>query len=320
MVYSFAVPSTLVLTSCTSRKRRGAVPITLDGSDPKEDLTAIASRWKSQLEGAPPSHQVSHLYVGRAFANAYDAARRVDGELYVVSAGLGLVHESDNVPCYDLTFADPANRLACVLAAQGRAASDWWSALREVGIGRGSVADLIKSARPSLTLIALPSGYMDMLARDLGSLSDDTLECVRIFTSTAGAASLTSRLSRLVMPYDGCLESVTGYSGTQTDFAQRALLHYVSELDGGYLTLEDGRHAVSEALAGLAPRQNPSRTRLDDSQIAAMLRRNWKAHGGSSSRLLRFLRREAQVACEQSRFRDIWRAVKVELAAKEPAR
>jgi hypothetical protein len=122
------------------------------------------------------------------------------------------------------------------------------------------------------------------------------------------------------MPYDERLESLPGHAGTRVDFPQRAMLHFVSELDGHCLDLEAGRHAVVTALDGLAAREIPARVRMDDAQIATMLRRHWTEHGGSSTKLLRFLRREAQIACEQGRFRDIWRGIKVEMNAKAVTR
>jgi hypothetical protein len=118
------------------------------------------------------------------------------------------------------------------------------------------------------------------------------------------------------MPYDDRLESVPHYSGTRTDFPQRALLHFVTELDGHYLDWSAGAKAVSQSLTGLSTRHIPTRTRLDDAEITNVLRRHWTDYGGSSTRLLRFLRREAQIACEQGRFRDIWRGLKAEMNAK----
>ena len=43
-----------------------------------------------------------------------------------------------------------------------------------------------------------------------------------------------------------------------------------------------------------------------------MLHKSWESHGGSSTRLLRYLRDEALVACEQGRFRSLWHQVRAE--------
>jgi hypothetical protein len=46
------------------------------------------------------------------------------------------------------------------------------------------------------------------------------------------------------------------------------------------------------------------------------MRKQWKRHKGSSTQLLRYLRQEAQIACEQKRFRGIWQGLKAEYAQR----
>ncbi|MGF6923880.1 hypothetical protein OKW28_008077 [Paraburkholderia sp. 40] len=60
----------------------------------------------------------------------------------------------------------------------------------------------------------------------------------------------------------------------------------------------------------------PVRERKTDSEILALLRKNWDRFDGTSARLLRFLRDEALVACEQSRFRNLWCHLQQDLAKK----
>jgi hypothetical protein len=49
---------------------------------------------------------------------------------------------------------------------------------------------------------------------------------------------------------------------------------------------------------------------LDDHGVGAAIRDNWVRGKGQSSELLRILRRDLGIACEQSRFRMIYHAVK----------
>ncbi|EJY58328.1 hypothetical protein PACIG1_5859 [Pseudomonas aeruginosa CIG1] len=48
------------------------------------------------------------------------------------------------------------------------------------------------------------------------------------------------------------------------------------------------------------------RRRASDEEVKALLIAAWGTHNGSSTRLLRYLRDDALVACEQSRFRSLW--------------
>lgn len=304
----------LVITNCTSRKRGGAYPITLQDKHLPLCLEAVAASWKRTLCSTPPAHAVRNLYVGRTFATAYRAARAVEGELFVASAGLGLVHEADEAPLYDLTFADKSNPLARIGANANFTPAQWWGALGTLGIGRGRINHLVQSRQPSMTLIAMPAGYLAMVATELGQLQPEQIERLRIFTSSAGVALLPPNLAECVMPYDERLEALEGYSGTRTDFAQRALLHYVERLTAHHYCAKEAKERVLSSLNGLVSRTIPTRLKATDAQIAALLRRQWKKHKGSSTQLLRYLRRDAQVACEQKRFQGIWASLRQELS------
>lgn len=306
----------LILTNCTSRKRIGGEVATLPAGLVAATIDVMAREWLAIYNAAPKNRRVRSLYLGRSFSDAKEAARRAKGELFVVSAGLGLAHEDEEAPSYDLTFADTTNPLARNLAARGWSHSDWWQALSAVRIGNGSLSRLIAERSPRLVMLALPSGYLQMLVPDLLDLSVSARELLRVFSSAAGVSALPAELQHFALPYDDRLESLRGHDGTRTDFPQRAMRHFVEELQGHELELQQAKERVAEALRGLIPREIPSRTKCSDTEIAAVLRREWSEHKGSSTQLLRFLRREARIACEQKRFRGIWLSLKAELAAQ----
>jgi len=166
-------------------------------------------------------------------------------------------------------------------------------------------------------MIALPSGYLEMVASDLLDLDDATRGTLRIFSSAAGVSTLPPALQPCAMPYDDRLESLAGYDGTRSDFPQRAMRHFVESLHGHELDLHAARDRVTEALGGLTYRRIPVRTRLSDQEIETVLRRQWARYKGSSTALLRYLRQEAQIACEQKRFRSIWQGLRAEFAIQE---
>jgi len=116
------------------------------------------------------------------------------------------------------------------------------------------------------------------------------------------------------MPYDERLELVDGYAGTRSDFAQRAMRHFVESLAGQQLQRDDAKSLVESALGHRSAKSRIARTKATDDEIAALLRLHWHKQRGSSSRLLRYLRDDAQVACEQKRFQTIWRGLKAQHA------
>lgn len=268
-------------------------------------LEGITRRWVKALEKAPCIDEAQNVYSGRSILEAKSATKAVNGELYIVSAGLGLIHASDHIPAYDLTVSGGIGSLEPVLTKLGKRPSDWWSALiNELNPAR-SVQSLIEANKKTRFLFALPAGYLDLIAEDLDKLTLSQAAQLRIITSKLGEGVLPQRLRRLVLPYDERLEG-SMYAGTRTDFPQRALRHFVTELHGHNLDHATAVTKVRDAMTALKKPVLPSRAKKTDEEILSLLQANWEQYGGASSRLLRYLRDDALVACEQSRFRGLW--------------
>jgi hypothetical protein len=296
----------LVVTNCTTRKIVGP-RIGLDVASVSGGPLALARRWKSLLGSAQPVCLAGLLYKGRSIIEATRAAKTVGAELYVVSAGLGLISGTERVPNYDLTVA-PGSPLARMLAASGWEPQDWWTA-----ITRDQPSPLSRLITNSMAYVALPASYLRMVRKDLSRYVSAGAQDVRIFTSEAGVDEVPSSISRYVMPYDIRLEAISGFGGTRAEFPQRAMRHFVEVLRGHELSLEEARAAVEASMNRQRQRPSPERARVSDEQIRALLRKRWRACEGSSTRLLRYLRDDARVSCEQGRFRMLWKTLASEL-------
>lgn len=306
----------IVVTNCTKRKRGGG------GSEGATNLppcgsccSEAAAHWLRRVQEVEPQFRAEELYSGRAFAEARSAARRLKAAFYVASAGLGLVHGNAYIPAYDLTVSGEGDSsIGQMLASWNASPSDWWMALA-TSKGEGPpLASLIERKPHTLFLIALPSAYVRLLSTDLESVGPHDRERIRLFTSPQGANLVPSSLKDQVMPYDERLEA-TPWAGTRADFPQRAMRHFV---DQGAIALPTSAAAsrVREAMQGLTRVVIPTRRRKTDAELRELLSQHWDRFGGSSSKLLRFLRDEALVACEQSRFRGLWRAMRSSEAAR----
>lgn len=115
------------------------------------------------------------------------------------------------------------------------------------------------------------------------------------------------------MPYDDRLDG-TSYAGTKSDFPQRAMRHFVEELRGHERSLNDAIDRVAASMCALPARTRPQRLRQTDDEIVLTLKALWERHDGAGGRLLRHLRNEAGIACEQARFKDLWHRVRAELS------
>lgn len=299
----------LVVTSCTKRKRRLACVVR--GAPPRTtgDLSAFAADWMAWVRSQPTGSTAADYYCGTGFSYARRAASELQGRLYVVSAGLGLVDASEPVVDYELTVTSGADgSLGDLLRSTETSPADWWAALNKAAGIVNPLSALVR-AHEGVTLMALPSVYCELVRTDLDRLTLAEAKGLRLFTSELGARSIPERLIPFVMPYDERLEG-TSHAGTRADFPQRALRHFVSDLSGHSVDLPRARRLVESAMQrGQRPELRRGERRTDE-EVADLIRANWDRFAGQSSRLLRFLRDEAQVACEQGRFRNIWATVR----------
>jgi hypothetical protein len=144
-----------------------------------------------------------------------------------------------------------------------------------------------------------------MLASSLDALPNSAIARLRIVGANLESI-LPSRLSPSLLPYDERLQAVL--PGTRNDFAQRALLHFVSS---ALATHPDGDAAthrgwVLSALSGKKAPVQRQRERLRDEDILALIQRHLPTTTGVG-RLLRVLRDHEGVACEQARFSRLYR-------------
>ena len=280
--------------------------LALEGTDHVDSLSALADSWKRQVQTASPRDLVmaAELYGGRSISEARRAAARLAAPLYIVSAGHGLLHAEDSIPSYDVTISpSPENALhRCLLRLQQSPAA-WWQALIGTFGPQRSLAELVTAWPQAVVLLAVPSAYLGLLAGELAQLTDAAVTRLRIVTSAHGAAGLPAHLHAVALPYDERLEGLAAYAGTRTDFPQRALHHFVAVLGGHTLSLNDARARVQEAMDALQKPALPTRARKTDAEILDLLRQHWERLNGSATALLRYLRDEALVSCEQSRFR-----------------
>ena len=309
----FSASAVAVVTNCTTRKRSTATPLRLALSGTPLSVGEVASAWLRQVAAQPVRAVASEVYVGRPIVDSQRVVAELSADFFVVSAGLGLVSGREPIPNYDLTVSPGQSTINTALATLRATPSDWWLALGQAKNSNLLLNDLVRCRPGSKVFIALPSSYLAMVEGDLKSIPATCAQQLLIFTSTAGFTKVPIHLRDAVMPYDDRLEGLVGHAGTRSDFPQRAMRHFVSVLKGQNLAREVARATVLACMSATQKPVIPVRQRLSDSEISEKLRVAWVQHGGSSTRLLRFLRDTTGVACEQGRFRGLWQSLKIEM-------
>ena len=302
-----------VITNCTARKRFTEPVAHLQPRELQGGAARVAARWHQTTAATEVSTTIGKLYVGRAMSESKAVATHLEGSLHVISAGLGLAAQEDRVPNYDITVAGGAGSLAVALARAGSSTADWWEELNALKGTPRPLSRLVNRRRETRFFLALPAAYVEMLERDLDGVHTGALERLYIFTSSSGAKGVSERLQQCVVPYDDRLEGLPSYAGTRSDFPQRAMRHFVEQLDGHRMTRACAVDTVRECLNTLTKPSIPQRERKSDPEIVELIRSQWHYHAGHSYRLHRYLRDTALVACEQARFSGLWRQVKAEM-------
>jgi hypothetical protein len=189
----------------------------------------------------------------------------------------------------------------CVLSKIDGSAADWWEALTRLSPFH---ADLPHG--DGTVFAALSAPYLAMVGRDWAAWPEAQLKRLRLFSKAPPAG----RLASTWMPYDDRLDAVaSGRGGTQSDFAQRAMRHFAETFGEGAGTANADAALVAKALNGLTARVVPERKRMEDDALLDLIDAEWDAVGGRSGRMLRRLRDELGVACEQTRMKLLFQKV-----------
>jgi hypothetical protein len=294
-----------VLTLCTNRKH-GNVDATLRARRLRSGtIEAVSADWKERRSKSDAEIEAYDRYMGRGFAEAKRATAAMSAKMWVVSAGLGLVPAKRKVPAYSLTIT--GNSEDCIShRVPNFSSANWWTA---INTSKRPIRGLVRSEKPELLIVNVSKPYMEMIGDDLLSLSEEERAHLRIIGPRPIA--VPEQLHPYLLPYDERLEAIQGYKGTRSDFPQRALRHFMTEILANARTGRAKKHAalVASHLSSYVAPKTPKRPRQTDEQIRRLIAKNWKKVDGRAGRMLRYLRDTESVACEQSRFSQLFWSV-----------
>ena len=286
-----------VVIPCSSRKRLEPNRLARAVSLPRGSQYELETAWLDRLVLLERPVAARDLYSGRGALLGRQAARATSAPLYIASAGLGLVGEDVMVPAYGITVARRGDDAIPPRTVGRFDPGAWWAAVCAGPIST-TFEQVLAGGEGRIALVALTKPYAAMLADSLKSLPERAVADLRLF-GWGLRDDLPASLHGSIMGYDARLEAAL--PGTRSDFAQRALTHFVANvLPLGASNRERHRDLVEQVLGSLKAPHYATRARASDAEILAWLRRPAQASGGIG-RLLRCIRDEG-IACEQSRF------------------
>jgi hypothetical protein len=298
-----------IITNCSSIKRRKDPPINPDLRS--RTLESLCSAWIRKVNSSSTLESVKSTYGGRTFIEATNASEQLNADLYVISAGLGLVHADDKIPNYNMTISNGSGSIANWLLEKRHLPKDWWAMLNST---IGKTLPILRLIEESEGMIfALPSTYLEMIKVEIEMIGDNYLNRVFIITSPAGQKLFNHPLKERCLTYDERLNGAPGYEGTRNDFPQRALRHFVKEIDFKSSPINVIQSNIRSFIESNSRPLLPARARMSDQEIKKIIYKKWEEYGGRRENLLRYLRDKALISCEQKRFGHLWNEVKLEI-------
>lgn len=286
----------LMIAACSNRKRP---PPAIHAADLSGGATeAVGRDWLARLN-QQPRQPALQLYCGRSVREAEQAAHRLGADLLFASAGLGWVHATEHVPSYGMTVV-PGNDNVLNLLEGETGADIWWRWLNDNSPFATSLADAVERT-DGLVIVALPRAYLAMVEADLLALPKRQRDRLRIIQRQG---SLRPKLEDWTLTYDDRLEAGDAWAGTRADFAPRAARHFVERVLPSHSQGDARKHeqAVQTALAAWTASPARIGARRSDDELRQVVERHWDEAGGRTTRLLRILRDDLEIACEQGRF------------------
>ena len=305
-------PRMHIVVSCSNTKRAPIPEYLKVRSLPRGSTSDRFRTWVDRLQSevGEPKPAVG-LYGGDHWQVAsqlpLDAALLgFDADLWISSAGYGLIHSSDSILPYAATFSSGSpdtigTATECV---------QWWELLstqfRNTGHPRTLTELATLNPESPLLMVAAPS-YLQAVKEDLKTARARTGDPDNLLIFSAGASTSTE-LSDNLVPLDSRLQQIAG--GSMVSLNARAAHTLLSRGSADQMNMSGASALFMALLEELHPPSVVERERLSDFEVTEYIARKRRAKPGSSAtQLLRALRDEGY-ACEQHRFHRLyWSAV-----------
>jgi hypothetical protein len=168
-----------------------------------------------------------------------------------------------------------------------------------------ALTTLLRGHRGDLVLVALPGTYLRLIGDELVALPKSQRTRLRII-GPRRRSELNEVLQSQWVPYDGRLDNKrSGFNGTGSDFPQRALRHFVTQVLPQAPNADSASHAmiVAATLGHLRPYVRSRGRNASDDELLSRLATLWGRFAGRRKYILRELRGRLGIACEQGRFK-----------------
>jgi len=302
-----------VIVTCAKDKRHAVADDCQLRNVPGTSVQERIHEWQARTNRHwNTSVRVADLYAGDHWATvrAFDSSR-FGLDVWVCSAGYGLIHFDDCVAPYAATFSrNHPDSVVATLSENTRlgAAQEWWEATASKWKSRfrdrpRSLTDLIATYPRRSYLVVTSETYMRAIVHDLREGVRHLADPDQLAIVCAGMKRIDG-LDQHLVPCDARMQGALG--GARRSLNTRLAAKIIRES-------QQPPHAKSlmkqyqRFLGQQPPIAKYNRQPLSDEEIKQFIRKQLEIDGNAKHTPMLRLLRQSQMACEQKRFAVLYR-------------
>lgn len=297
-----------IISSCTNNKKQPSNhSLNIESFDTDMKLNDMIKIWNKNISDKKNStYKANKLYKGgswKATKKTHEILSTIfKTNLYITSAGHGLIHEETNICSYNSTFApSTANSISKFINESNKKANTiWWNSINKF--------DFKIFTSDSIFFIILPHDYLLAVEETIYTLIKDYNENVFIFT--ANKHSIPSFMQKNIIKFDSRFNNFQ--SGVISNMLQRAVLWLANEIVIKNIKISHNalQNHIESEMQQYDNFTMPIRVKLSEEEIIEKIKNMiLNDHITSASKGLKVFRNNGY-ACEQNRFGKLFNKVK----------
>lgn len=281
----------------------------------RDRLDCRFSDWSERLRSENLERKkASELYCGNYWSVIREIAanEKLPSRLriWVISAGHGLVSIDESLAPYAATFSSGDDDSVIPPELSSHSVAEWWGKLvcrrRQDGGSVASISDIARLHPKEPLIAAISNQYFKAVANDLEEARSALANADGLIIIAAGAVK-SGALAKNLLPCDSRLEH--RYGRSRIALNARILREIVHRFSGNGISASRLSLRFKAMLSRLPKAGYPERLPSEDKEVRSFIRREIaKSEKSAYTVLLRQYRATGQ-ACEQKRFRGIFREV-----------
>lgn len=304
-------PTLHIIANCTERKTVPPISKMRLRSIPRVPVRERVDLWRESVRTwGSEKVRAQDLYAGEHWSTVMklpEAAREAGFQprLWVASAGHGLIAGDALIASYSATFSP--GHPDTTYSEESRAES-WWNRLaaaRSAAVRR--ISDLAAESARSHVLIVCSAAYVSDLESDISEAAEQAEGRLALVSSAYKRPSpLSANLDAVMLKAEAPLRQRFG--GSLTGLNARLALAVLGAVAGGGWDVERLRKRVKNWISDCPTLPRIRRCECSDAEVERYIKTTLKSAPSTWTRLLRTFR-EGGNACEQNRFRKLYRRV-----------